>query len=55
MLSGILGVIILVADNDSAVDAGLTPRARLLDWEVVGVPPRIMGCGPVPAIEVKWY
>ncbi|MEM6440403.1 MAG: thiolase family protein [Pseudomonadota bacterium] len=31
-------------------EAGPAPRARLVDWEVVGVPPRIMGCGPVPAI-----
>ena len=42
---------ILVADRDSAERTGLTPRARLVDWEVVGVPPRIMGCGPVPAIS----
>lgn len=42
---------IVIADGDSAARAGLSPRARLLDWEVVGVPPRIMGCGPVPAIE----
>lgn len=42
---------IVVADRDSAERAGLTPRARLVDWEVVGVPPRIMGCGPVPAIR----
>ena len=27
----------------------MTPAAYLLDWEVVGVDPRIMGIGPVPA------
>ncbi len=42
---------VVVADLESARDEGLTPRARLLDWEIVGVPPRIMGCGPVPAIS----
>ncbi len=41
---------LVVADRASAESAGLTPRVRLVDWEVVGVPPRIMGCGPVPAI-----
>ncbi len=42
---------LLVADQESAERAGLAPRARLIDWDVVGVPPRIMGCGPVPAIR----
>lgn len=42
---------VVVADRAAAEQAGLQARARLLDWEVVGVPPRIMGCGPVPAIE----
>lgn len=30
---------------------GINPDARIVDWEIVGVPPRIMGCGPVPAIS----
>lgn len=42
---------VIVADQKCAKAEGLAPRARLLDWEVVGVPPRIMGCGPVPAIR----
>lgn len=42
---------LLVCNSDAARANGLTPRARLLDWEIVGVPPRIMGCGPVPAID----
>lgn len=41
---------VIVADRESAVANGLSPKARVVDWEVVGVPPRIMGCGPVPAI-----
>ncbi|MEO1062130.1 MAG: thiolase family protein [Actinomycetota bacterium] len=41
---------VIVARRDRAEQLGLAPRARVVDWEVVGVPPRIMGCGPVPAI-----
>ena len=40
----------MVADRKAAEAAGLEPEARLVDWQAVGVPPRIMGCGPVPAI-----
>ena len=32
----------------------MAPRARLVDWAIVGVSPRIMGCGPVPAIKALW-
>ena len=42
---------VVVAERRRAEELGLTPRARVVDWEVVGVPPRIMGCGPVPAIR----
>jgi len=41
----------VVADRKSADKAGLKPRARFVDYAVVGVPPRIMGAGPVPAIQ----
>lgn len=41
---------IVVAERRRAEALGVAPAARLLDWAVVGVPPRIMGCGPVPAI-----
>ena len=30
---------------------GLTPRARILGMASAGVPPRVMGIGPVPASE----
>jgi acetyl-CoA acetyltransferase family protein len=40
---------VLVADEESAGRLGLPVAARLLDWEVVGVEPRLMGIGPVPA------
>jgi len=42
---------VVVADRERAESVGLEPRAKIVDWAVVGVPPRIMGCGPVPAIE----
>ena len=40
----------IVADRAQADAKGLVPEARLVDWTAVGVPPRIMGSGPVPAI-----
>ncbi|MEM7052507.1 MAG: thiolase family protein [Acidobacteriota bacterium] len=41
---------LLVASSQAARDAGLEPVARLAGWRVVGVEPRIMGIGPVPAV-----
>ena len=41
---------VVVADRQAAEAAGIKARARIVDWSVVGVEPRIMGCGPVPAI-----
>jgi acetyl-CoA C-acetyltransferase len=40
---------LLVTTEEMAKDLDLEPAALLLDWEVVGVEPRIMGIGPVPA------
>ncbi|MCG8459705.1 MAG: thiolase family protein, partial [Holophagales bacterium] len=40
---------LLVASEEAAERHGLEPVARLLGWDVVGVDPRIMGIGPVPA------
>jgi len=42
---------VLLADERSAVRHGLTPRARILGAAVAGVEPRVMGLGPVPAIQ----
>ncbi|HVT18048.1 MAG TPA: thiolase family protein [Thermoanaerobaculia bacterium] len=42
---------LLVAGRGAAREIGLRPVARLVDWEVVGVEPRIMGIGPVPAVR----
>jgi acetyl-CoA C-acetyltransferase len=42
---------VLLASEQAAGELGLRPVARLIDWEVVGVEPRIMGIGPVPAVR----
>ncbi len=39
----------IVASEQAANRHGFTPRARILGMASVGVPPRIMGIGPVPA------
>ncbi len=39
----------IVASEQAANRHGFTPRARILGIASVGVPPRIMGIGPVPA------
>jgi acetyl-CoA C-acetyltransferase len=41
---------VLVASEEAAREARLPVVARILDWEVVGVDPRVMGRGPVPAV-----
>jgi acetyl-CoA C-acetyltransferase len=41
----------IVADRSRAEAKGLQGEALLRDWTAVGVPPRIMGAGPVPAID----
>ena len=40
---------LLLASGSAAVRHGLQPVARILGMAVAGVPPRIMGIGPVPA------
>jgi acetyl-CoA C-acetyltransferase len=41
----------VVADRAALRNAGGTAHARLLGWATVGVPPELMGHGPVPAIQ----
>ena len=44
------GAAALILASEEAVKAhGLTPRARILGMASAGVPPRIMGIGPVPS------
>jgi acetyl-CoA C-acetyltransferase len=42
---------VLLADEASAKQQGLTPRARVVGMATAGVPPRIMGIGPAPATQ----
>ena len=39
----------IVTTRERADELGLTPLVRLVSWSVAGVPPNIMGIGPVPA------
>ncbi len=39
----------IIASEDAVARHGLRPRARILGMATAGVPPRIMGMGPVPA------
>ena len=42
---------LLLADEDSARRFGLTPKARVIGMATAGVAPRVMGVGPVPAVQ----
>jgi acetyl-CoA C-acetyltransferase len=42
---------LIVASEEAAAELGLAAAGRLIDWQVVGVEPRIMGIGPVPAVQ----
>ncbi len=42
---------LLLASEEAAKRHGLTPRARVVAMATAGVPPRIMGMGPVPAVR----
>jgi 3-oxoadipyl-CoA thiolase len=42
---------VLLADEESAKRYGLTPRARIIGMATAGVAPRVMGIGPVPAVQ----
>lgn len=41
----------IVASEKAAKANGLTPRARILGMASVGVEPRVMGIGPLPATQ----
>jgi acetyl-CoA C-acetyltransferase len=42
----------IVTTPEKAAALGLTPLVRLISWGVAGVPPNVMGIGPVPATKV---
>jgi len=43
---------LVVMAEEEAKKRGLAPLTRVVSWAVTGVPPRIMGIGPVPAIPL---
>jgi acetyl-CoA acyltransferase len=42
---------VLMASDRAVEEYGLTPLARVVSGALSGVPPRVMGMGPVPATE----
>ncbi len=42
---------LIIASEHAAKKFGLTPRAKILGYATAGVPPRVMGVGPVPATQ----
>jgi len=42
---------LIIASEDAVKKHGLEPKARVLGMASAGVPPRVMGIGPVPATE----
>jgi acetyl-CoA acetyltransferase family protein len=42
---------LIIASEDAVRRHGLTPRARVVAMATAGVPPRIMGIGPAPAVQ----
>ena len=52
--SGIVdgGAAVVVMPLDEAEKRNLKPLARIVDWGIAGVDPRIMGSGPVPATRI---
>src|SRR5262249_61453202 len=45
------GAAVVLASESGAARRGLQPRARIAGWASAGVDPRIMGIGPVPAMQ----
>ena len=45
------GGAVILASEEAVKEHGLSPIARLVQWHVAGVDPKIMGIGPVPAIQ----
>jgi 3-oxoadipyl-CoA thiolase len=42
---------LIIASEEAAKEHGLTPKARILGLAAGGVPPRVMGIGPVPSTQ----
>src|SRR6185436_13882858 len=52
--SGIVdgGAAVVIMSMQDAANRKLKPMGRIVSWGIAGVPPRIMGQGPVPATRV---
>ncbi len=42
---------LVVLSEEALKESGATPQARIVDYEITGVAPEIMGIGPVPAVR----
>jgi acetyl-CoA C-acetyltransferase len=42
---------VTVMSEAALKESGTEPMARIVDYEIVGVPPEVMGIGPVPAVR----
>lgn len=42
---------LVLAREDTAAAAGLTPRAKITGYAIAGVRPEVMGLGPIPAVR----
>jgi acetyl-CoA C-acetyltransferase len=42
---------VAVLSEEALKETGADPLARIVDYEIVGVPPEVMGIGPVPAVR----
>lgn len=42
---------LIIGSREAGEKAGIQPRARIVSAAIAGVPPRVMGYGPVPASE----
>jgi acetyl-CoA C-acetyltransferase len=42
---------LIVLSEEAVKSSGVKPQARIVDYEIVGVAPEIMGIGPVPAVR----
>jgi acetyl-CoA acyltransferase 2 len=49
IVDGAAALVVTTAERAAAL--GLKPKARIRSWAVAGVPPEIMGIGPVPSIR----
>ncbi|MGA1607879.1 MAG: acetyl-CoA C-acetyltransferase [Planctomycetota bacterium] len=49
IVDGAAALVVTTAEHAAAL--GLKPKARIRSWAVAGVPPEIMGIGPVPSIR----